>query len=180
MGRRKDGKEISGKRATKRNDTTGVFPKPEKPGRKPIATSMSRHVEDTDTPEIVGDQEWRVSLPMTSTEQSGFLVHVAHRAKITTKDLKICVLPDIVLRHFEHAEMEVCDWAKRATCDKDYWDFVGVLECLREAAMRESVIRGICEGLREMGGGNHGEARGEGKKQTSLLVLNLTDDILGR
>jgi len=110
---------------------------------------------------------------MTSAEQSGFLVHVAHRAEITTKDLKICVLPDIVLRHFEHAEMEVCDWAKRATCNKDYWDFVGVLECLREATMRKSVIRGIGEGLCEMGGGNHGWRRGQRRRKEA-------DQFIGR
>ena len=110
---------------------------------------------------------------MTSTEQPGFLVHVAHRAEITAKDLKVCVLPDIVFRHFEHAEVKVCDWAEGATCDKDYWSFVGVLECLREASMGKDVIRGACEGLCEMGGGSHGWRRGRGRRKEEDSVTNV-------
>ena len=61
--------------------------------------------------------------------------------------------------------MKVCDWAEGATCDKDYWDFVRVLECLREAFMGKGIIRGICKGLCEMGRGSHGWRRGQGGRK---------------
>ena len=112
---------------------------------------------------------------MTSTEQPGFLVHVANRTEVTAKDLKVCVLPDVVLCHFEHAKVKVCDWAEGTTCDKDYWDFIWVLECPRETLMGKSVVRGVCEGLCEVGGESHGdgEARGEGKKGTVVVNASL-------
>ena len=65
-------------------------------------------------------------LPVTSTEETRFLVHVAHRAKISTKNLKVSILSDIVFCHLEHAQMKVSDWTERATCDQNYWDLVWI------------------------------------------------------
>jgi hypothetical protein len=102
---------------------------------------------------------------MTSAEQPRFLVHVAHRAEVTAKDLEVCVLPDIVLRHFEHAKVEVCNWAKGSTCDEDNWGLGGVVEGPGKALVGKGVIRGICKGFCEMGGGGHGWQRGQGRRK---------------
>lgn len=63
---------------------------------------------------------------MTSAEQPGFLVHVTDRAEIASHDLKVGVLPDIVLRHLEHAQVQVGHWAERAACDEHHRGFGGV------------------------------------------------------
>ena len=50
--------------------------------------------------------------PVSCTEQTWFLVHVGDRTEIATNDLKIGIVPNIVLRHFKHTKMKVGDWAE--------------------------------------------------------------------
>lgn len=104
-----------------------------------------------------GEQRPTISrrLPMASAEETRFLVHIANRAEIATDDLKVGVLPDIVLGHFEHAKMEVGDWAEGTTSDEDYGSFVWVIEGGGDTVVRKGIIFRVCEGLCEMRGGGH-------------------------
>lgn len=52
-------------------------------------------------------------------EQTRLVVFVAHRTQIAAHDLEVGVLPDIVLGHFEHSEVEVGDRTEGPTCDED-------------------------------------------------------------
>ena len=64
-----------------------------------------------------------ISSPVASTEQPGFLVHVAHGTEIAPHNLKIGVLPHVVLGHLEHAQVEIGYGAEGATCYEDDWGF---------------------------------------------------------
>jgi hypothetical protein len=65
-------------------------------------------------------------LPVTSTKETRFLVHVAHRAEISTKNFKVGVLSDIVLCHLKHAQMKISDWTERTAYHQNYGSFVWV------------------------------------------------------
>ena len=104
------------------------------------------------------------SLPVTSTKETRFLVHVADGTKITTDDFEIGILSNIVLGHFEHTKMQIGDWTEGATCYKHYRRFVGVVKDGRETMMRKSVSLGVRECFSEMSVG-HGKRRRKGKKR---------------
>ena len=87
---------------------------------------------------------------MLRAKQPRFLVHVAHRAEITTDDLEIRILPDIILGHFEHAEVQIGDWTEGTTTDEHDRRFLGVLHDRLETVVGERVIWWVCEGLCEM------------------------------
>jgi hypothetical protein len=91
-------------------------------------------------------------LPVTSTEEPRFLVHVAHRAQISTKDFEISVLSDIVFGHLEHAQMKVSHWTERTACDENYRDLVWVANDSGKTMVWEGVVWRICEFLGEMDG----------------------------
>ena len=90
--------------------------------------------------------------PMTSTKESRFLVHVAHRAEISTKNFKIGVLSDIVFCHLKHAQMEVSDWTERATCHQNDGNLVWIANDCGKAMVRKCVIWRTCEFLCEVNG----------------------------
>lgn len=50
--------------------------------------------------------------PMMCAEQTRFIVLVAHGTQIPAHDLEVGALPNIVLGHFEHSEVEVSDRAE--------------------------------------------------------------------
>ena len=91
-------------------------------------------------------------LQVTSTKEPRFLVHVAHRAEISTKNFKIGVLSDIVFCHLEHAQMEVSDWTERTACHQNYWDLVWIANDGGEAMVGKGVIWRTCEFLRKVNG----------------------------
>jgi hypothetical protein len=85
---------------------------------------------------------------MLGAEKTGFLVHVTDGTEVTTQNLEICVLANIVLGHFEHTEVEICDWAERATGDQHDWSLVRIAERAGEPMVRKLVVRRIREVLR--------------------------------
>ena len=87
---------------------------------------------------------------MLRAKQPRFLVHVAHRAEITTDDLELGILPDIILSHFEHAEVQIGDWTEGTTTDEHDRRFLGVLQDCLKTVVGERVIWWVCEGLCEM------------------------------
>lgn len=52
---------------------------------------------------------------MMSTEQAGLLVLVADGTEITSHDLEIGILSNVILCHLEHAEVEISYRAEGAT-----------------------------------------------------------------
>ena len=77
---------------------------------------------------------------MMCAEQAGLLVLVTDRAEVAADDLKVGVLADVVLGHFEHAEVEVCYGAEGAACDEDERLLLGVSEDSGETVGGELVI----------------------------------------
>lgn len=49
---------------------------------------------------------------MVGAKKALFLVHVAYGTEISSHDLKVCVVSDIILGHLEHAEVEIGDGAE--------------------------------------------------------------------
>ena len=47
--------------------------------------------------------------PVSCTEQSRLLIHVADRAEVSADDLKLGILSNVVFGHFEHSKMQVGD-----------------------------------------------------------------------
>lgn len=78
--------------------------------------------------------------PVLCAEETWLLVLVANGAQIAPYDLKIRVLADVVLRHLEHAQMEVGEWAERAARDEDEGLLLRVAKNAREAVSGELVI----------------------------------------
>ena len=95
--------------------------------------------------------------PVACTEETWFLVHIADRGEIASKNLELGILPDVVLGHFEHAKVEVSYWAERTTCDEDQWGLAGIGQRPREAMCRKRVIWRVREGLCEVHLGGHRE-----------------------
>jgi len=77
---------------------------------------------------------------MVGAKQAGFLVHVADGTQEPTHNLEVCMLPDIILGHLEHAEVQIGDWAEGSTCDKDDWGFLGILEDPLKTVMGKGVV----------------------------------------
>ncbi len=73
-------------------------------------------------------------------EKTRLLVLIADRGEVAANDLPVGILADVVLRHLEHAEVEVGDGAERAAGDEDYGLFLGVPEHAGEAVGRERVV----------------------------------------
>ena len=91
-------------------------------------------------------------LPVTSTKEPRFLVHVADRAEISTQNFKISVLSDIVFCHLEYAEMEVSDWTERTTCYQNDGSFVWIANDCGKTMVRKGVVWRTCEFLCKMDG----------------------------
>lgn len=98
------------------------------------------------------DEKGQNALPVTSTEEARFLVHVAHGAQISTKNFEVSVLSDIVFGHLEHAKMKVSNWTERTACDEDYGDLVWIANDCGKAMVWEGVVWRICEFLCEVNG----------------------------
>ena len=56
---------------------------------------------------------------MVCAEQTRLVVLVAHGTQIPADDLEVGVLPNIVLGHFEHSEVEIGDRTKGTARDED-------------------------------------------------------------
>jgi len=90
--------------------------------------------------------------PVTSTKEPWFLVHVAYRAQISTKNFEVSILSDIVFRHLKHAEVKVSDWTERTACHENYRSLVWIAKDSGKTMVREGVVWGICEFLSEANG----------------------------
>ena len=84
--------------------------------------------------------------PVLSAQQTRFLVHVADRAEVACDDLKFCILPHVVPRHLEHAQVEVRDRAEGPAGDEHDGCFLRVPERPREPVVGEDVIWWVCKG----------------------------------
>lgn len=91
-------------------------------------------------------------LPVTSTKEPRFLVHIAYRAQISTKDFEVGVLSDIVFRHLKHAQMKEGNWTERTACDENYGRLVWIANDSGKAMVREGVVWGVCEFLGKVDG----------------------------
>lgn len=91
-------------------------------------------------------------VPVTCTKESRFLVHVAHRAEISTENFKVSVLSDIVFCHFKHAQMKVSDWTERTACHQNYGDLVWIANDGGKAMVRKGVVWRTRELLCEVNG----------------------------
>lgn len=87
---------------------------------------------------------------MGCAQQTRFLVHVRHWTEIAANDLKVCVLPNIVLGHFKHPEVEISYGTEGSTCDQDDGGLVWISEHRGKTVMRKGVIWGVVE--RALGG----------------------------
>lgn len=76
---------------------------------------------------------------MVRTEQAGLLVLVTDGTKVACDDLEVGVLPNVVDRHFEHAEVEIRNWAEGPACYQDERLFVWIPEGPPETVGRELV-----------------------------------------
>jgi hypothetical protein len=93
------------------------------------------------------------NVPVASREKARLLVLVADRAEVGTNNFKVCVLSDVVLGHFEHAEVEVCDRAEGAACHQYDGCFGRVSEGATEAMVGEGIVWGIGERFCEVDAG---------------------------
>ena len=91
-------------------------------------------------------------LPMTSAKEPRFLVHVAHRAEISTKNFEVSVLSNIVFCHLKHAQMKVSDWTERTACHQNYGDLVWIANDCGKTMVREGVVWRIREFLCKVDG----------------------------
>ena len=115
--------------------------------------------------------------PVTSTKEPRFLVHIAHRAEISTEDFKISVLSDIVLCHLEYAEMKVSDWTERTTCHQNDGSFVWIANDCGKAMVWKGVVWRTCEFFCEVDGRRSHWVRrskkcqGRSRKQLEVIIL---------
>ena len=63
---------------------------------------------------------------MRGGEETGLLVLVRHGTEVTSNDLKVRVMADIVLCHFEHSKVKISYGAEGATRDQNDWLFCGI------------------------------------------------------
>lgn len=82
---------------------------------------------------------------MIRRQESWLLVLVADRTEVAADDLKVCALTNVVLRHLEHPQMKVRDWAEGAACDEDYGLLVWVAERTGKAVGGERVALRVTE-----------------------------------
>ena len=61
------------------------------------------------------------SLPVFGTQKTRLLVHVTDGAEVTANNLVLGLLPSIISRHLEHAEVQVGDWTERTAGHKNEW-----------------------------------------------------------
>lgn len=93
---------------------------------------------------------------MWGAEKTRFLVLVTDGTKVTTDDLKVCVLSDVVLGHLEHAKVKVCDRAERAAGHQHDWSLLGIAKSGGKPVVRELVVRRVGEVLRRTRHSGHG------------------------
>ena len=77
---------------------------------------------------------------MRSAEQTGLFVHVTDGTEITAHYFKICILSDVIDGHFEHAEMEICDWTEGPARDEDDWLLSGVTQLLDQPMNGKDIV----------------------------------------
>ena len=77
--------------------------------------------------------------PMVCAEQAGLLVLVTDRTEVSRDDLVVGVLPHIVDRHLEHAEVKKCDRAEGPARYEDEGLLVRIPERPPEPVSREPV-----------------------------------------
>lgn len=82
---------------------------------------------------------------MICTKQTGFLVQVTDGTQIAANDLKVCVLSDVVFRHFKHAKMEVSDRAEGTTSHKDDRGLLWIMNDSCKAMMGERIVGRVGE-----------------------------------
>jgi len=107
-------------------------------------------------------------------EQTGFLVLIADWAEVSSNNLEIGVLSNVILGHLEHPEVEVCDGTKGSACHKNNRLLGWVPEDGVKAVVGKGIVGWICECARSAGrdfGGHHGTASGVVKKQRNSLAL---------
>ncbi len=77
---------------------------------------------------------------MVRIKKARFLVLVRDRTQVPSDDLEVGVLADVVLRHLEHSQMEVCDGAERPAGDEDDRLLVRVSEDTGKVVCWELVV----------------------------------------
>lgn len=76
---------------------------------------------------------------MSSTQQTRLPIRIIHRAQIRPNNLKLRILPHIILRHLKHAQMQIRDRAEGPASDEDERCFGRILENGLDAVVREAV-----------------------------------------
>lgn len=76
---------------------------------------------------------------MVRRQQPWFDILVAHWRQITPHHFELSILADIIYCHFEHSEMQICDWTERATGDEDDGSLGGILLLLAKTVGGEEV-----------------------------------------
>ena len=79
---------------------------------------------------------------MRRAKQTRFFILVRDGTHVPSHDFEIRILAGVVDCHLEHAEVEVGNWAKRATCDQ--YDGLLFWMALKEieAMVRKGIVRG--------------------------------------
>ena len=77
---------------------------------------------------------------MVRIKKAGFLVLVRDRTEVTSNNLEVGVLTDVVFSHLEHSEVEVSDRAEGAAGDEDDRLFIRIPEDAGQAVCRELVV----------------------------------------
>lgn len=96
--------------------------------------------------------------PMMGAKQARLFVHITDWTQISSHDFEIRVLPNVILGHLKHAQMQIGDWTERSASHKHYGCLLRVLEDSGETVMRERIALGVCKRLCEMDG--HRRKRG--------------------
>lgn len=107
---------------------------------------------------------------MSCTQEPWLLVHVGDRTKISTNDLKVCILAYIIFGHFEHSKMQIGDGAEGSAGHQNYRCLLWISENSGETMMGETVIWGVHEGGSWIRRGLHGR-EGEGGIRRITKVL---------
>ena len=81
-----------------------------------------------------------MNIPMRRAQKTRFLVHVADWTEIPAHNLEVRVLANVVARHLEHPEVQIRDWAERATSDEDDRLFVRIPHLGEQPLPREGVV----------------------------------------
>lgn len=77
---------------------------------------------------------------MVCIKKARFLVLVRDRTQVPSDDLEVSILPDVVLRHLEHSEVEVGDGTEGAAGDEHDRLLVWIPKDMGEAVCWELVV----------------------------------------